>query len=163
MSTPSITTCPEVGASRPGINPSSVDFPLPDGPRMARNWPRDTDSRSGCRMVSGSAPLITVFETSRSSITWCPLLNNRPEHGPDVLRHDPRALSGRVNAVALIQPRVAGDALQEKRHERDVILARERRIDLVKRDDVVAAVVGRRFHPGEHHRDAARLRPLDDL
>ena len=40
MSTPSMITEPEVGASRPAISPSSVDLPLPDGPTMATNWPR---------------------------------------------------------------------------------------------------------------------------
>ena len=40
MSTPSITTEPDVGASSPAISPSSVDLPLPDGPTIARNCPR---------------------------------------------------------------------------------------------------------------------------
>ena len=40
MSMPSISTRPEVGASSPAIKPSSVDFPLPDGPTIATNCPR---------------------------------------------------------------------------------------------------------------------------
>ena len=85
------------------------------------------------------------------------------EDRPHVVGHDPRACGRRMNAVALVEGLVARHALQQKRHERDVVLRRERRIDLVKRDDVVAAVVRRRFHAGEDHRDAARLRALDDL
>ena len=47
MSTPSISTEPEVGASRPAMSPSSVDLPLPDGPTIAMNCPR------GMSIVSG--------------------------------------------------------------------------------------------------------------
>ena len=68
-----------------------------------------------------------------------------------------------MDAVPLVEGLVARHPLQQKRHERDAVFRRERRIDLVKGDDVVAAVVRRRFHAGEDHRDAARLRPLDDL
>jgi hypothetical protein len=68
MSTPSINTDPAVGASRPAINPSSVDLPLPDGPTIATNCPRGIDVVSGWRMTSGSLPLVTVLDTSRSSI-----------------------------------------------------------------------------------------------
>src|SRR5450759_4746752 len=122
MSTPSITTWPDVGASRPAIKPRSVDFPLPDGPRTARNRPRSTWSRMGCRIVSGSLPLITVFDTSRRSITRGTPFRNGLEHGPHMVCDDPRALGGRVDAVTLVQPLVAGHALQQKGHEGDVIL-----------------------------------------
>ena len=42
MSVSSIRIEPLDGASRPAIKPSSVDFPLPDGPTMARRWPDGT-------------------------------------------------------------------------------------------------------------------------
>jgi hypothetical protein len=37
MSVPSIRIDPVLGASRPASSPSSVDFPLPDGPTIATN------------------------------------------------------------------------------------------------------------------------------
>src|SRR5882672_158452 len=118
MSTPSISTWPEVGASSPAISPSRVDLPLPDGPTIARKRPRATWSVSGWRIVSGSVPLITVLETSCNSITCRSALRDGLEHGPHVVGEDPRALRGRVNAVRLVHRAVAGDAQQEKRHER---------------------------------------------
>ena len=62
-----------------------------------------------------------------------------------------------MNAVTLIQLVVTGDALQEKRHQSDAILLRELGIHLMKRDDVAAAVVRRRFHAGKNNRDVAGL------
>ena len=60
---------------------------------------------SGCRMVSGSVPLITVFETSRSSIMSVGRLRSRRwvQDRPHVVGDDPRAVGGRMNAVALVE------------------------------------------------------------
>src|SRR5688572_21455850 len=68
MSVPSMTIDPDVGASSPASRPSSVDFPLPDGPTMATNCPEEIVKSSGWRIVSGWPPLSTVFDTPRSSI-----------------------------------------------------------------------------------------------
>ena len=45
MSTSSISTEPDDGASSPAIRPSSVDLPLPDGPTIATNCPCGICSR----------------------------------------------------------------------------------------------------------------------
>jgi hypothetical protein len=47
MSTPSSRICPSDGASRPAIRPSSVDFPLPEGPVIATTRPRSMARSSG--------------------------------------------------------------------------------------------------------------------
>ena len=118
---------------------------------------------SGCRIVSGSDPLVTVFETPRNSIiAWARPSKHGLERCPHVGGDDPRTLDGRMNAVALVQCIDAGDALEQKRHEWNVVLARELRIDLMKRDDVALAEVRRRFHSGEDDGDVLRLGPLDD-
>src|SRR5262249_11088503 len=100
------------------MRPSSVDLPLPDGPTTARKSPRGIWSVRGCRIVSGSVPLMTVFETCRSSIIRAVLLHDGLEHGPHVVRDDLRALGCRMNSIGLIQPRVARHALQQKRDQR---------------------------------------------
>src|SRR4029450_7712398 len=59
-STPSRITVPRDGVSSPASSPSSVVFPLPDGPTIATN-----------------APWGTANETSRSTVSWCePLWNS---------------------------------------------------------------------------------------
>src|SRR3982750_1582885 len=59
-STPSRITVPLDGVSSPASSPSSVVFPLPDGPTMATN-----------------APCGTANETSRNTVSWCvPLWNS---------------------------------------------------------------------------------------
>src|SRR5206468_9320567 len=165
MSTPSIVMRPEVGASRPAISPSSVDFPLPDGPTIATNSPRATSSVSGWRMVNGSLPLMTVLETSRRLITCrlaLALSDDRLQNRPHVVRDHSRAVSRGMNAVALIERLAAGDAGEQEWNERNVVLARERRIHPAELHGVIAAEIRRRLHSGEHDPDAARLRPFDD-
>ncbi len=54
------------------MRPSSVDFPLPDGPVMATALPRSMRNDVGWRIVRGPAPLVTVRDTSMSSITRYP-------------------------------------------------------------------------------------------
>ena len=83
----------------------------------------------------------------------------RLERRPHRVGDDLRAFGRRMNAVALVERVDARHALQQERHERHVILLRERGIHLVERDDVVAAEVRRRFHPGQHHGDAASPAP----
>jgi len=68
MDSPSIRMSPEVGASSPAINPSSVDLPLPDGPITEINWPSGIFKSSECRIVSISAPDGTILETLYNSI-----------------------------------------------------------------------------------------------
>ena len=68
ISTPSMTISPVVGTSSPAINPSNVDLPLPEGPTIERYCPDATERLTGRTMVSGSVPLMTVFDTLRSSI-----------------------------------------------------------------------------------------------
>ena len=83
---------------------------------------RRSCSVSGCRMVSGSVPLVTVFETSRSSIMTgvAACSDDRLEHGPDVVGDDPRAFGGGMDAVALIErvdrpPRPAAGTARARR------------------------------------------------
>ncbi len=47
--TPATVTVPESGRSRPAIRLSSVDLPLPDGPRIATASPGRTVSDASCR------------------------------------------------------------------------------------------------------------------
>ena len=49
---PSISTSPEVGRSRPAIRASRVDLPLPEGPRTATNSPGSIARSTRSRMVS---------------------------------------------------------------------------------------------------------------
>src|SRR5581483_6547419 len=109
---------------------------------------------------SGSVPLVTVFETSRRLITSGVALQDGTEDLPDVVGHDSRAFGRRVNAVALIERLIARDPGQEKRHQRDVVAPRERRIDLMKPDRVVAPEVRRRLHARQDDRDPAMLPAL---
>src|SRR5262249_52902748 len=163
MSTPSIDTDPVVGASRPAINPSSVDLPLPDGPTIATKCPRGMSSVSGCRMVSGLSPLTTVFETSRRLITSGQLFERRLQDGPDVVGNDPCAARVGVDAVRLIERVVASDAHQKKRNQGDAILLGKLLIDLVECARVVGPEVRRRLHAGKNHSYVTTLCALDDL
>src|SRR5579863_10344095 len=128
MSTPSRRTRPEVGASSPAMSPRRVDFPLPDGPVIATEWPRSTRIDVGWRIVSGPAPLVTVRDTCLNSImgsretgnrTATPLLqrvHEIPQRGIEMVGDDLRAFRGGVNAVRLIERRIAGHALEKERH-----------------------------------------------
>src|SRR5438067_43357 len=142
-----------------GSSPSSVDLPLPEGPTIARNSPRRMSSVSGWRIVSGSLPLMTVLETSTSSIM---VSDNRLEDRPDVVGHDARTLGRRMDAVALIERLAAGDPIEKERHERDVILLCERGIHLMKLHDVCAAEIRRRLHAGQYDGDSTGLRALNE-
>ena len=46
-STPAISTRPAEGSTKPAIIRSSVDFPQPEGPRMAQKSPWATSRSSG--------------------------------------------------------------------------------------------------------------------
>ena len=124
MSTPSMSTEPDVGASRPAISPSSVDLPLPDGPTIATNWPRGISSRQrvedGERLGAARDGLRDLAQLDHDpGRPRCALrFGNRLQHRPDVVGDDARAFGGRMDAVALVQRLDAGDALQQKRHER---------------------------------------------
>src|SRR5207247_8039144 len=113
------------------MRPSSVDLPLPDGPTTARNSPRTMSRVSGWRMVSGSLPLMTVFEISRRLIT-CGLAlavnYDGLQRRPHVVGHDSGALPSGMNAVTLVERLAPGDSIEQERNERDVILTRQRRI-----------------------------------
>ena len=94
------------------MSPSSVDLPLPDAPTIATNCPFGMVMVSGWRMVSGCVPLVTVLETSRSSIIRA---HDRPQRAPDRFGNFLRAGGGRMNAVALVQFRQPGHAVEEER------------------------------------------------
>src|SRR4051794_16597096 len=68
-----------------------------------------------------------------------------------------------MNAVALVQRRLAGDPFEQEWDERQPVLPREIAVGLPERGDIFLAVVGRRLHPGEHHEHVLSLRSLDDL
>ena len=55
--------CPTCGASSPATSRSSVDFPHPDGPRIARNCPGGTSSEMPS---SATTPVSNVRRTSRT-------------------------------------------------------------------------------------------------
>src|SRR5688572_11949376 len=67
-----------------------------------------------------------------------------------------------MNAVTLVQRRVARDAKQQKWHKPDVVFLREVRIHLSKSARVFRSVIRRRFHAREHHGNVPRLRAFQD-
>src|SRR5262245_10097696 len=67
-----------------------------------------------------------------------------------------------MDAVGLIQFVRSRDSLEQERHEGYAISLRQRRIHLVKRDDVVAPVVRGRLHAAENDFDVTGLGTLDD-
>jgi hypothetical protein len=56
MRTPSMTTSPEVGRSRPPSRWSIVDLPDPELPMMATNSPRSTDSEMPLSASTSPSP-----------------------------------------------------------------------------------------------------------
>src|SRR5947209_1241638 len=69
---------PELGLSRPAMRPSRVLLPLPDAPRIARNWPLGTDRsiprRISTRCVPVSitlvSPLTSIMRMLLYLLTW---------------------------------------------------------------------------------------------
>jgi hypothetical protein len=68
-----------------------------------------------------------------------------------------------VHPVRLIEARIGGDAVEEKRHERHGIFFSEIGIDRIEFLGVFVAEISSRHHSGDEHRLAARLQLLDDL
>src|SRR5256885_1191477 len=68
MSGPSMEMVPDVGVSMPPMSPSKVDFPLPDGPMMARNCLAGTSSEMSSRMETSRPPLTSRMERLRIAI-----------------------------------------------------------------------------------------------
>src|SRR6266851_2140969 len=81
---------------------------------------------------------------------------------PEVLGDRALALRVRMDAVALVEADLGGDALQEERHERDVGSSRHLREHRGEVARVPRAVVRRHAHAGEQHAGAAGPRALDD-
>src|SRR4051812_27079738 len=67
-----------------------------------------------------------------------------------------------MNAIALVERRIAGDLCEQERKKRHLVLFREIGKRLTKRYDVLGTEVRRRFHAGQQHRDVPGLRALDD-
>src|SRR5262245_51952578 len=148
MSTPSSRIRPVVGASSPAISPRSVDLPLPDAPVIATARPRAMSSDNEWRIVRGPAPLGTVRETStswmmRSAGGIQSVVNEAAQSGEQPLRDDTGALSVRMDAVFLIQRRIAGYALEQERNEDDriLIIARQPQAGVAKSLLVVLAEI----------------------
>src|SRR2546427_8900197 len=68
MSRPSMEMVPAVGVSMPPMSPSKVDFPLPDGPTMARNCLAGTSSEMSSRMETSRPPLTSRSEEHTSEL-----------------------------------------------------------------------------------------------
>src|SRR3989338_6639669 len=61
-STPPTVMRPAVGRSRPAMRPRSVDFPLPEGPAMARNCRAATSREMSLSTFTGLPPLDSRME-----------------------------------------------------------------------------------------------------
>ena len=77
--------------------------------------------------------------------------------------HDLDAACIGVQSVGEIQRCLHGDAFQQERIERHVVLAREIGIDLFKLLHIVGAEIALRPHPEQNRLDAAPLQPDQDL
>lgn len=77
--------------------------------------------------------------------------------------HDSGALGCRVDSVALVQVRTAGDAVEQKWQKRRLVVAGHLRKDLVKPAPIVRAHVGRAFHPRQQDLDVPLAGPAEDL
>lgn len=83
--------------------------------------------------------------------------------GQDVGDDDVDAGRSRMNAVGLVELGVGRNALEEERVERHIEFFRQIRINRIEARGIVSAVIRRRQHAAEHHRDLARLKPLVEL
>src|SRR3954447_3423013 len=61
MSSAAIRTCPSSGCSSPAITRSSVDFPLPLGPRSAVSPPSGTSMETSSRATKSPNRLVTFL------------------------------------------------------------------------------------------------------
>src|SRR5207253_446118 len=61
------STVPRDGTSSPARRPSSVVFPLPDGPTMATNAPCGTSNETSRSTASGRPPLTYSLVNSRAT------------------------------------------------------------------------------------------------
>jgi hypothetical protein len=74
----------------------------------------------------------------------------RPKGLPDVGGHERVAFRRGVDAVGLVQSRLARDAVEQEGHESRVARPSELRVDRAKASPVVLSVVRQRFHGHEH-------------
>ena len=158
-----MTMRPVDGASSPASSPSSVDFPLPEGPVIATTPPgldaqiqrmQDREHRVAARDCLGNAVQFDHEAGSR--------VDHRPQHVPDGVGDDLGALDVGMDAVRLVERRLARDLVEQEREERDVVLSGEIAIHLPERYGVFRTEVRRRFHAREQDGDAFFLRALDD-
>src|SRR5213593_248866 len=84
------------------------------------------------------------------------------EVGPEVVDDDAVTLGGGVDAVGLVEGRVARDAVEQEGHEGHAALARHLDVQLAEISRVARAVVGRHFHPGQEHFRSRFLEPRHD-
>src|SRR5690348_9394204 len=68
MSSPSSRIWPDVAVSRPARRPSSVLFPLPDGPRIAANCPRGISRSMPLRISTRCVAVAMLLVRPRTSI-----------------------------------------------------------------------------------------------
>ena len=76
---------------------------------------------------------------------------------------DVHSFSGRMDAVGLVELCIGSDAVKEERIERHAEFFRQIRIDRIEARSVVGAIVRRRQHAAQQHRDLARLQPRQDV
>ena len=89
--------------------------------------------------------------------------SNHRFHGrPQVIGDARSAGAGGMDAIRLVQIGHAGDAFEQKRHQRDFVLAREILKHLTKSRGVLFPVVRRRLHADEQHWNRALPRAMDD-
>src|SRR5215471_4728751 len=84
------------------------------------------------------------------------------------LGQDPRddridARSRRMKSIALVEPSLACNAVQEEGIKQEVITASQLRIEGFEITSVVIAEVGRRPHPHEQHGHASRRQATHNL
>src|SRR5262245_11104767 len=86
----------------------------------------------------------------------------RAQVGPEVVDDDSITLGGRMNAVGLIQARLAAHAVEEERQERGLAAGRDLLEHGLEVPVVARAVVGREPHASDEDPSARRLESLDD-
>ena len=68
-----------------------------------------------------------------------------------------------MRSIGLHHLGIADHVQQHERHQRHLIFPGELAIRVVEGDRIVPPVNRERLHPAQQHRDAARLRGLDDV
>src|SRR5262245_28303091 len=81
---------------------------------------------------------------------------------PEAVDDDAIALGGGMDAICLVEPRIAADPVEEERHERGTALLRHVLVHPLELRRVTQAIVRRKAHAGDEDPRARRLEAADD-